>query len=251
MADSAAPTPAAAPAVDAAAPPAPAKLSKNALKKAQRAEKNGGAKPKKEKDPNRWAPKSDKKKKSADIPKPAAPAFVNRTLKGEKKAMAEPMLAAYDPVAVEAAWQDWWEASGFFSCSDDKIRAAAAHERFVMVIPPPNVTGSLHLGHALTVAIQDALTRWHRMLGHATLWVPGTDHAGIATQSVVEKRLLKEEGKSRHDLGRDQFLERVWDWKNQYESRIHHQFRSVGCSVDWDRKYFSMDDNCSRAVRHA
>ncbi|KAG2516579.1 hypothetical protein JM18_007960 [Phytophthora kernoviae] len=244
--------PAAAPdaAPDAAAPPAPAKMSKNALKKALRAEKNGGAKPKKEKDPNRWAPKSDKKKKKESPAKPKVPTFVNDTPKGDKKSMTDPMLAAYNPVAVEAAWQDWWEASGFFSCSDEKIKHAKPDERFVMVIPPPNVTGSLHLGHALTVAIQDALTRWHRMLGHATLWVPGTDHAGIATQSVVEKRLLKEENKSRHDLGREKFLERVWDWKNQYESRIHHQFRSVGCSVDWDRKYFSMDDNCSRAVRH-
>ncbi|CAH0475509.1 unnamed protein product [Peronospora belbahrii] len=205
------------------------KLSKNAMKKALRAEKTGGIKPKKEKDPNRWAPKSDSKKK------------IKKQQENERQS----------PVAVEASWQDWWEASGFFSCSDEKIQTAKPTERFVMVIPPPNVTGSLHLGHALTVAIQDALTRWHRMLGHATLWVPGTDHAGIATQSVVEKRLLKEEGKSRHDLGRDQFLERVWEWKNQYESRIHHQFRSVGCSVDWDRKYFSMDENCTRAVRHA
>jgi valyl-tRNA synthetase len=228
------------------------KLSKNALKKAMRAQKNGGE-PKKEKDPNRWAPKKDKepKKKEAKAKAEPAPAFVNTTPKGEKKGMAEPMAAAYNPVAVESAWQDWWEASGFFTCSDEQIKHAKKDERFVMVIPPPNVTGSLHLGHALTVAIQDALTRWHRMLGHATLWVPGTDHAGIATQSVVEKRLLKEESKSRHDLGRDQFLERVWDWKNQYESRIHHQFRSVGCSVDWSRCYFSMDDNCSRAVRHA
>lgn len=228
------------------------KLSKNALKKAMRAEKGGG-KPKKDKDPNRWAPKKDKepaagKKKEK---KEATPAFVNTTPKGERKDMGAPMAAAYNPAAVEAAWQDWWEASGFFTCSDDKIRSAPKDERFVMVIPPPNVTGSLHLGHALTVAIQDSLTRWHRMLGHATLWVPGTDHAGIATQSVVEKRLLKEENKSRHDLGREKFLERVWDWKNQYESRIHHQFRGVGCSVDWTRAYFSMDDNCSRAVRHA
>lgn len=233
----------------AAAAPAPVKLSKNAMKKALRTEKSGGVK--KEKDPNRWAPKSDKKKKKEEKVTSKPPAFVNRTPKGEKKDMTEPMLDAYNPNAVESAWQDWWEASGFFSCSDDKIASAKPNERFVMVIPPPNVTGSLHLGHALTVAIQDALTRWHRMLGHATLWVPGTDHAGIATQSVVEKRLLKEEGKSRHDLGRDDFLKRVWDWKTQYESRIHHQFRSVGCSVDWDRQYFSMDDNCSRAVRHA
>ncbi|CAI5713249.1 unnamed protein product [Hyaloperonospora brassicae] len=237
--------------------PEPPRLSKNAMKKALRAAASGAtatatAKPKKDKDPNRWAPKSDSKKtrKSATATSTGSAPFVNVTPKGQKKdVQAEPMRAAYQPVAVEAAWQDWWEASGFFTCSDDRIRTAA--ERFVMVIPPPNVTGSLHLGHALTVAIQDALTRWHRMLGHATLWVPGTDHAGIATQSVVEKRLLREEGKSRHDVGRDAFLERVWDWKNQYESRIHHQFRSVGCSVDWDRQYFSMDDKCSRAVRHA
>jgi valyl-tRNA synthetase len=161
------------------------------------------------------------------------------------------MIIAYNPVAVESAWQAWWEKSGFFTCSDKKIRQANKDERFIMVIPPPNVTGSLHLGHALTVAIQDALTRWHRMLGHATLWVPGTDHAGIATQSVVEKRLMKEENKTRHHLGREKFLERVWEWKNQYEQRIHHQFRSVGCSVDWGRTYFSMDDKCSVAVREA
>ncbi|CEG49049.1 valine-trna partial [Plasmopara halstedii] len=207
----------------AAATSSPAKLSKNAMKKAQRAEKSV----KKEKDPNRWAPKTDKKKRKM------------------RKRLRAP------PSSSTIRQRDWWEAAGFFSCSDDKISHAKPDERFVMVIPPPNVTGSLHLGHALTVAIQDALTRWHRMLGHATLWVPGTDHAGIATQSVVEKRLLKEEGKSRHDLGREQFLERVWDWKNQYESRIHHQFRSVGCSVDWNRKYFSMDENCARAVSHA
>ncbi|TMW64795.1 hypothetical protein Poli38472_008962 [Pythium oligandrum] len=252
-------TPAPTEAKDALPPAAPAtvaveageekKLSKNALKKAMRAQKDGG-KPKKDKDPNRWAPKKDKEPKKKETKVEETP-FVNLTPKGKKKDMTSPMAPAYSPVAVESAWQDWWEQAGFFTCTDEKIKNAKKDERFVMVIPPPNVTGSLHLGHALTVAIQDALTRWHRMLGHATLWVPGTDHAGIATQSVVEKRLLKEEDKSRHDLGREKFLERVWDWKNQYESRIHQQFRSVGCSVDWTRVYFSMDDNCSRAVRHA
>ncbi|TYZ58576.1 hypothetical protein PybrP1_009956 [[Pythium] brassicae (nom. inval.)] len=234
----------------AAAAPEEKKLSKNALKKLQRGGGEHGDKPKKEKDPNRWAPKKEKEPKKKE-PAAAAPAFVNTTPAGEKKDLKAPMAAAYNPVAVEAAWQAWWEQQGFFACSDEQIQAAKPDERFVMVIPPPNVTGSLHLGHALTVAIQDALTRWHRMLGHATLWVPGTDHAGIATQSVVEKRLLKDEGQSRHDLGRDAFLARVWAWKDQYESRIHHQFRSVGCSVDWSRAYFSMDANCSRAVRHA
>lgn len=237
----------------AVAAPEEKKLSKNALKKLQRGGGEASEKPKKEKDPNRWAPKKEKeaKKKSSKEPAAAALAFVNATPAGDKKDMGTPMAAAYNPVAVEAAWQAWWEKQGFFSCSDEQIQRAKPDERFVMVIPPPNVTGSLHLGHALTVAIQDALTRWHRMLGHATLWVPGTDHAGIATQSVVEKRLLKDENLSRHDLGRDAFLARVWEWKDQYESRIHHQFRSVGCSVDWGRAYFSMDDNCSRAVRHA
>lgn len=244
---SASPAPPAAPV---AAPAEEKKLSKNALKKLARGGGDAGDKPKKEKDPNRWAPKKEKEAKKKE-PAAAVPAFVNTTPAGEKKDMQAPMAAAYNPVAVEAAWQAWWEKQGFFACADAKIKAAKPDERFVMVIPPPNVTGSLHLGHALTVAIQDALTRWHRMLGHATLWVPGTDHAGIATQSVVEKRLMKDENLSRHDLGRDAFLERVWQWKDQYESRIHHQFRSVGCSVDWDRTYFSMDENCTRAVRHA
>jgi len=167
-------------------PPAPAAapgdiqpLSKKAQKKAEK----GKFKDKKEKDPNRWAPKADKKPKVVkDEKKVAQVAFVNKTPSGEKKDMTTEMAAGYQPVAVEAAWQAWWEKQGFFSCDDAKIKNAKKDERFVMVIPPPNVTGSLHIGHALTVAVQDTLTRWHRMLGHATLWVPGTDHAGIATQ---------------------------------------------------------------------
>ena len=110
---------------------------------------------------------------------------------------------------VLQAWQDWWEASGFYSADAAAGRAAGPEGRFVIVIPPPNVTGSLHLGHALTAAVEDALTRWHRMKGHVTLYVPGTDHAGIATQSVVEKKLMKEQGITRHDLGREVFLEKV------------------------------------------
>ncbi|EQC39507.1 valyl-tRNA synthetase [Saprolegnia diclina VS20] len=234
-----------------AAAPAPAqpegeKLSKKAQKKAEK----GKLKPAKEKDPNRWAPKKEKEVKPV---KEVAPEqeFVNLTPVGEKKDMTTEMATGYQPVAVEAAWQAWWEKEGYFRCDDAKIKNAPKDKRFVMVIPPPNVTGSLHLGHALTVAVQDTLTRWHRMLGHATLWVPGTDHAGIATQSVVEKRLMKDEGKSRHDLGRDAFLDRVWEWKNEYETRIHHQFRKVGCSVDWERAYFSMDDRCTRATMSA
>merc|ERR1719162_930123 len=124
------------------------------------------------------------------------------------------MAEAYHPQAVEAAWQDWWEASGYNSCDPVVAAGKPRDERFVMVIPPPNVTGSLHLGHALTAAIEDCLTRWHRMRGHATLYVPGTDHAGIATQSVVEKQLMKNEKKTRHDLGREEFVKKIWEWKN-------------------------------------
>mmetsp|Transcript_27716 Transcript_27716/g.42415 ORF Transcript_27716/g.42415 Transcript_27716/m.42415 type:complete len:947 (+) Transcript_27716:1-2841(+) len=120
-----------------------------------------------------------------------------------------------------------------------------------MVIPPPNVTGSLHLGHALTAAVEDTLTRWHRMKGHATLYVPGTDHAGIATQSVVEKMLMKESGQTRHDLGREKFIEKVWEWKKEYGDRITTQLRSLGSSVDWSRERFTMDDMLSKAVVEA
>lgn len=117
-----------------------------------------------------------------------------------------------------------------------------------MVIPPPNVTGSLHLGHAITVSIEDCVTRWHRMNGRTTIWVPGCDHAGIATQVVVEKKLWREEKKTRHDLGREKFVEKIWEWKNEKGSRIYEQFRRMGVSVDWSRTYFTMDSNLTRAV---
>jgi valyl-tRNA synthetase len=113
------------------------------------------------------------------------------------------------------------------------------------------VTGSLHLGHALTTAVEDTLTRWHRMKGEVVCWVPGTDHAGIATQSVVEKRLKKEEGLTRHDLGREEFVQRVWTWKETYGNKITNQIRSLGASVDWSREAFTMDANLSRAVTEA
>ncbi|KAL4713205.1 hypothetical protein ACJJTC_002951 [Scirpophaga incertulas] len=123
--------------------------------------------------------------------------------------------------------------------------------KFVMVIPPPNVTGTLHLGHALTNAVEDALTRWHRMNGRITLWNPGCDHAGIATQVVVEKKLWREENKTRHDLGREEFIKRVWDWKNEKGGRIYEQLRSLGSSYDWSRARFTMDASMCRAVNEA
>lgn len=120
-----------------------------------------------------------------------------------------------------------------------------------MVIPPPNVTGTLHLGHALTSAVEDCLVRWHRMNGRNVLWVPGVDHAGIATQTVVEKKLMREEKKTRHDVGREAFLKKVWAWKEQNGSKICRQLRRMGASVDWSREVFTMDDMLSAAVKEA
>ena len=161
------------------------------------------------------------------------------------------MLSAYFPEAVEAAWNDWWEAEGFYGCEAKVAEAVPVDERFVMMIPPPNVTGKLHIGHALTCSIEDALTRWHRMCGRPTMWLPGTDHAGIATQAVVEKRLMKSTGQSRHDLGREAFLGKVWEWKEDHGNTITSQLRHLGASVDWTREAFTMDDNLSRAVKEA
>jgi valyl-tRNA synthetase len=176
--------------------------------------------------------------------------FVNPTPPGEKKDLAaEPMASSYDPPAVEAAWYEWWEAQGYFTPA---THAKPGREPFVIVIPPPNVTGTLHLGHALTNAVQDTLVRFHRMAGYDTVWVPGTDHAGIATQRVVERSLARQEPPvNRHDLGREAFVGKVWEWKEEYGNRIFTQLRRLGSSVDWTRERFTMDDLLSRAVTHS
>ena len=165
---------------------------------------------------------------------------------GAKKDVSGEMPKSYAPKAVEAAWYEWWENSGYFKADPDSTA-----EPFVMVIPPPNVTGSLHIGHALTNAIEDTVIRWRRMSGYNTLWVPGTDHAGIATQTVVEKKVAREQGKTRHDLGREAFLEEVWKYVDEYGGKICHQLRRLGSSVDWSRQAFTMDDNLSAAVKEA
>lgn len=177
--------------------------------------------------------------------------FVNTTPAGEKKDMSSEMLPAYHPAAVEAAWDAWWTKAGYYAGNAPAAEAAGEGGRFVMVIPPPNVTGSLHLGHALTSAVEDCMTRWNRMRGRPTLWLPGTDHAGIATQAVVEKRLAKERGVSRHDLGREAFVKEVWAWKETYGSRITSQQRHLGISADWGRERFTMDPMLSTAVQEA
>lgn len=209
---------------------------------------------KKKKEKPQWGPgKKNEAKKDNAAEKVKKEPFVNPTPKGEKKDMKTlPFADAYYPTAVEAAWQDWWEASGFYKGDPEyAMTKKGPDEKFIMVIPPPNVTGSLHLGHALTAAVEDTLTRWHRMMGHATLYVPGTDHAGIATQSVVEKMLMKTQQKTRHDLGREEFVKKVWEWKGEYGNRITTQLRSLGSSVDWSRERFTMDDMLSKAVVEA
>ncbi|KAJ6589846.1 tRNA synthetases class I-domain-containing protein [Mycena vulgaris] len=185
--------------------------------------------------------KKERAKKDEDL-------FVNNTPAGQKKDMSEPMPAGYNPIVVESAWYDWWEAQGFFKPQMTLEGGIKPEGVFVIPAPPPNVTGSLHIGHALTTAIQDALIRWNRMLGKTTLFAPGFDHAGISTQSVVETRMYKTSGRTRHDLGRDKFLEVVMDWKNDYQERITNQLRRLGGSYDWSRTAFTMDEGLSTAV---
>ncbi|MCY2952162.1 MAG: valine--tRNA ligase [Planctomycetota bacterium] len=150
----------------------------------------------------------------------------------------------YDPAAVEAAAYAVWMGEKCFHADP-----AAPGDPYSIVIPPPNVTGALHLGHAINNTLQDILIRRHRMAGYNTVWVPGIDHAGIATQAVVEKELKEKENKTRHDVGREALVERIWKWKEQYGSRILNQLQRLGCSCDWDRSRFTLDDMCARAVR--
>jgi valyl-tRNA synthetase len=149
----------------------------------------------------------------------------------------------YNPRDVEGRIYNWWMNKGYFKAEEKSTRVP-----YSVILPPPNVTGQLHLGHALNHSIQDLLVRWKRMQGFNVLWMPGTDHAGIATQSVVERE-LKKEGKTRHDLGREKFVERVWEWKEQYGGRIVEQMKRLGDSCDWDRLTFTLDEGVSQAVR--
>jgi valyl-tRNA synthetase len=155
----------------------------------------------------------------------------------------------YDPAAAEAEWYPFWEQRGDFNADPPEPGDPHPKPPHVIMIPLPNVTGALHMGHALNGTLQDLLTRWRRMQGYEALWMPGTDHAGIATQSVVEKRMLEEEGLTRHDIGREALVQRIWTWKDAYEKRILSQLKSLGASCDWRRVRFTLDDVCSRAVR--
>ena len=159
--------------------------------------------------------------------------------------MNKELPKVYEPQEVEGRIYEMWEKNGCFAGHRDPDK-----KPFTIVMPPPNVTGQLHMGHAMDSTLQDILIRFKRMEGYAALWVPGTDHAGIATQIKVEEELRKNEGLTRYDLGREKFLERVWDWKNKYGNRIVEQQKKLGASCDWDRSRFTMDEGLSKAVRH-
>nr|XP_045599154.1 valine--tRNA ligase-like [Procambarus clarkii] len=160
------------------------------------------------------------------------------------KDLSQPLASGYIPSEVERDWYPWWESRGFF-------RKHGAQKRFVMVLPPPNITGHLHLGHALTCAVQDAIVRWHQMQGHEVVWVPGCDHAGIATQVVVERHLWATEGVTKHQLGRERFVNEVWKWKEEKGLVIYDQLKRLGASLDWSKSVFTMDAHLSKAVTEA
>lgn len=242
--------PPAAPAPPAGGDPPAEGPSKSALKKAAKlAEKQAKSSAKNalkaEKGPAPASGSGAKKEKAKKETKDE-PAWVDTTVPGEKKDLSSPMENGYNPLHVESSWYAWWEKRGFFTPRDDEPYDPA--KTFVIPLPPPNVTGLLHIGHALTISIQDALIRFYRMKGYRTLYVPGFDHAGISTQTVVEKRLAKTEGKSRYDYGREAFLEKVFEWKDQYQSRISNQMRRLGASFDFSREAFTMDESRSAAV---
>lgn len=157
--------------------------------------------------------------------------------------MEQKLNKGYEPHDVERKWYRKWEEDGHF-CADEK----SAKPHFSIVIPPPNVTGVLHMGHALNNTVQDILARWKRMCGYEVLWMPGTDHAGIATQNVVEKQLALE-GLDRHAIGREEFIARVWKWREESGGQIIEQLKRLGASCDWQRERFTMDDGLSTAVR--
>ncbi|MEG0779953.1 MAG: class I tRNA ligase family protein, partial [Oscillospiraceae bacterium] len=158
--------------------------------------------------------------------------------------MKKELPKVYEPQDVETRIYKMWEDGNCFHAEPDPDK-----KPFSIVMPPPNVTGQLHMGHAMDATLQDILVRFRRMQGYSALWLPGTDHAGIATQIKVEEALRQEEGKTRHDLGREKFLERVWQWKEKYGDRIVEQQKKLGVSCDWERQRFTMDEGCSRAVR--
>ena len=157
----------------------------------------------------------------------------------------------YSPLNVEKKWYDVWMKKKYFHADVSKLAHNPNQKKFVMMLPPPNVTGSLHLGHALLLSIEDTLVRWKRMNGFLTLFLPGMDHAGISCQNVVENKLWRDSQKTRHDLGRDKFVKEVWKWKEEYGGKILNQLKRFGASLDWERFVFTLDKPQTLAVNEA
>src|SRR4051812_38207948 len=181
---------------------------------------------------------------SCPMPNRASRMLMPHTNSITPASMKEELATRYEPSQFEKRIYDFWERGEYFTPVDDPERP-----KFSIVIPPPNVTGRLHIGHALVNTLQDIVVRWKRMSGFNTLWLPGTDHAGIATQMVVDRELQKQ-GISRFDIGREKFLEKVWEWKEQHRTFIKDQLARLGASADWTRERFTLDEGLSRAVRH-
>ncbi|PVU98856.1 hypothetical protein BB559_001221 [Furculomyces boomerangus] len=192
--------------------------------------------------------KSDKKKKEKEPSATPKPKSKIEYTPGLKKDLSAEMADSYDPNQVESVWYDWWVKEKFFEPKFTESGDISPKGKFVVAIPPPNVTGRLHIGHALGVSIQDSLSRWNRMKGLTVLLNIGSDHAGISTQSVVEKMLWKNEKLTRHDLGREEFVKRVWEWKEEYGTVISEQQKRLGGSYDWTREQFTLNDQLSKAV---
>jgi valyl-tRNA synthetase len=157
--------------------------------------------------------------------------------------MKKELAKTFSPVDIEAKWYRYWESNGYYKMGEDESKL----DSFSILLPPPNVTGTLHMGHGFNQTLMDMLTRYHRMKGENTLWQPGTDHAGIATQIVVERQ-LDQKGISRHELGREKFIEKVWEWKEESGGKITRQMRRLGTSPDWARERFTMDGGLSKSV---
>jgi len=228
------------------------KSERELAKERQKAEKAAKLAAKLEKKAAQQAASQPKQKEKKKEQEKLAP-YVEETPAGQKKilkSLDDEYHKAYIPAVVESAWMDWWEKEGYHEPEfgpDGNVKPAGY---FVIPIPPPNVTGALHIGHALAVSLQDTLIRWSRMKGMTVLYVPGCDHAGISTQSVVENMLFnRRNGLTRHDLGRQKFVETVWEWKEEYHSKINKVMRRLGGSMDWTREAFTMDPNLSLAVR--
>ncbi|ESW97436.1 hypothetical protein KL918_001049 [Ogataea parapolymorpha] len=237
-----------------AAPQDPPKSAKELEKERKKAEKMAKflAKQAKQQELAKNAAKNqEKKKKETKKEAEPTPEFVDKTLPGEKKilvSLEDKSFSAYNPKAVESSWYQWWIKQGYFEPEFTEDGDIKPEGLFCIPAPPPNVTGALHIGHALTVAIQDSLIRYNRMKGKTVLFLPGFDHAGIATQSVVEKNLWAKEKITRHDLGREAFVEKVWDWKEIYHKKIKSQFQMMGASYDWTREAFTLSPELSEAV---